>query len=209
MSLSKDLNWRYATKDMNGKKVTPKKLNAILDAINLAPTSYGLQPFKVIVVSRGTSKTKLMAAAYNQKQVGSSSHVLVFCVHNALTPADIQTFVTNVATTRGFPVSVLDGYKGMMMGTVGALPPEQQQTWAAKQVYLALGFGLIAAAEQKVDSCPMEGFDATQVDTLLGLQKKGLKSVLIMPLGYRAADDAAANFTKVRKAKEDIFEFVK
>jgi nitroreductase / dihydropteridine reductase len=205
MSLLKDLNWRYATKNMNGKKVSPKKLNAILDAIHLAPTSFGLQPFTVSVINRQSTKDKLMAAAHGQKQIGSSSHVLVFAVPTKLTAADVQAFIDNVSATRGIPAAALEGYKGMMTGMVTGMNAEQQQNWSAKQAYIALGVALLAAAEQKVDACPMEGFDAAQFDKILGLEKKGLKSIVILPIGFRAEDDAFATYAKVRKPKERIF----
>jgi nitroreductase / dihydropteridine reductase len=209
MSLIKDLNWRYATKNMSGKTVPKKKLDNILNAANLAATSYGLQPFKIIVVSSKKVKAKLQAAAYNQPQVGSSSHVLVFAVPLAITASDVDAFINNVSTTRGISVDVLSGYKGMILSTIGAAPAEQQQIWSTKQVYSALGTALAAAAEQKVDACPMEGFDNAEFDKILGLTKMGLKSVVMMPIGYRHESDATAGFAKVRKAPEDMFHFVK
>jgi nitroreductase / dihydropteridine reductase len=205
MSLVKDLQWRYATKNMNGKKVSPKKLEAILDAIHLAPSSFGLQPFTVSVINRQTTKDKLMAAAHGQKQIGSSSHILVFAVPLKLTAEDVQAFINNIVTTRGMPAHLLDGYKGMMTGMVTGMSAEQQQNWATKQAYIAFGMALAAAAEQKVDACPMEGFDAAQFDKILGLDKKGLKSVVILPIGFRAEDDAFADYAKVRKPKEQMF----
>ena len=209
MSLIQDLNWRYATKNMNGETVSSEKLEAILAATNLAATSYGLQPFTVLVVSNEETKAKLQAAAYGQPQVGSSSSVLVFTVPLKITTEDIEAFINLVATTRSIPVEALDGYKGMILGTVGALPAEQQQIWSAKQAYIALGTALAAAAEQKVDACPMEGFDAAHFDEILGLAEKGLKSVVIMPVGFRASDDATAQYIKVRKPESELFHFVK
>ncbi len=209
MSLIKDLHWRYATKKMTGETVSADKLNTILDAANLAATSYGLQPFSVVVVENADIKAQLQAAAYGQAQVGSSSHVLVFAVSLEITAADIQAHIDNVATTRHIPANVLDGYKGMMLSTVGALPAEQQQIWATKQAYIALGTALAAAAEQKVDACPMEGFDAAAFDKILGLTEKGLKSVVIMPIGFRDDSDATAHFAKVRKPHAEMFLTVK
>ena len=209
MSLIQDLNWRYATKNMNGETVSDEKLTAILKATNLAATSYGLQPFTILVVSNKEIKLKLQEAAYGQAQVASSSAVLVFAVPLKITTADIEGFINLVATTRSMPVEALDGYKGMILGTVGALPAEQQQIWSAKQAYIALGTALAAAAEQKVDACPMEGFDAVKFDEILGLTEKGLKSLVIMPVGYRSADDATAKYIKVRKPESELFHFVK
>ena len=209
MSLIQDLNWRYATKKMNGESVSAEQLDTILKATNLAATSYGLQPFTVIVVSNIEVKQKLQAAAYGQLQVGTASHVLIFSVQEKLTEADIQIFIDNIAKTRSIPAEALDSYKGMMVGTIIGLTPEQQQSWSAKQAYIALGTALAAAAEQKVDSCPMEGFDATQFDEILGLKVKGLKSVVIMPIGFRADDDATSHYIKVRKPESELFDFVK
>ncbi len=209
MSLIEDLNWRYATKNMNGETVSEEKLDAILAATNLAATSWGLQPFTVLVVSNEEIKVKLQAAAYGQTQVGSSSSVLVFAVPLEITTADIEKFINLIATTRSIPVESLDEYKKIILGSVGPLPAEQQQIWSAKQAYIALGTALAAAAEQKVDACPMEGFDAAQFDKILGLTEKGLKSVVIMPVGFRAADDATAQYIKVRKPESELFHFVK
>ena len=209
MSLIQDLKWRYSTKNMNGETISDEKLQAILTSINLTATSFGLQPFKIIVVSNEEIKIKLQAAAYGQTQVGSSSAVLVFAVPLKITTADIEGFINLVATTRSMPVEALDTYKGMILSTIGDLPAEQQQIWSAKQTYIALGTALAAAAEQKVDACPMEGFDAAQFDEILGLTEKGLKSVVIMPVGYRSADDATAQYIKVRKPESELFHFVK
>ena len=209
MSLIQDLNWRYATKNMSGEIVNSEKLETILAATNLAATSYGLQPFTILVVSNEGIKAKLQEAAYGQTQVGSSSAVLVFAVPLKITTADVEGFINLIATTRSMPVEALKDYKGMILSTIGALPAEQQQIWSAKQAYIALGTALAAAAEQKVDACPMEGFDAAQFDEILGLTEKGLKSVVIMPVGYRSADDATAKYIKVRKPDSELFHFVK
>ena len=208
MSLIKDLNWRYAAKNMNGEKVSQEKLNTILDAVTLSASSYGLQPYTVVVVSNEAVKEKLMAAAYGQKQVGSASHVLVFCVPEIITVDMVQDFINHVATTRGLPVHVLDGYKGMITGSIVPLPHDQQQHWSEKQAYIALGTALAAAAQIEVDSCPMEGFSREEFDKILGLEEKGLKSVVIMPIGFRATDDATAHYAKVRKPKELLFQHV-
>ena len=209
MSLIQDLNWRYATKNMNGETVSDEKLTAILTATNLTATSYGLQPFTIFIVGNKEIKAKLQEAAYGQAQVGSSSAVFVFAVPLKITTADIEGFIDLVATTRSMPVEALDGYKGMILSTIGALPAEQQQVWSAKQAYIALGTALAAAAEQKVDACPMEGFDTLKFDEILGLTEKGLKSVVIMPVGYRSDDDATAKYIKVRKSESELFHFVK
>lgn len=208
MSLIQDLNWRYAAKKLNGQTVSAQQLDAILQATNLSATSYGLQPFTIIVVSNEEVKQKLQAAAYGQAQIGTASHVFVFTIPEKLTEADVQAYIDNIADTRKIPAEALNGFKEMMLGTVKGLTDEQLQTWSAKQAYIALGTALAAAAEQKVDSCPMEGFDHAQYDEILGLKAKGLKSVVMMPIGFRADDDAAAHYIKVRKAESELFDFV-
>ena len=208
MSTLQDLQWRYACKKMDGNAIPSEKLNYILEATNLSASSYGLQPFTIVVASSHAVKQQLQAAAYNQVQVGTSAHVLVFCVPVKLTPADASAFILNMATTRNIPVAALADYEAMITGTINSLTPEQQQVWAAKQAYIALGTALIAAANQQVDACPMEGFNIPQVNEALGLADKGLTAVVLLPLGNRSADDATANAPKVRKDKKDLFLFV-
>ncbi len=208
MSLINNLNWRYATKAMNGDAVSEEKLNAILDATNMASSSYGLQPYTILVVSNEAVKMQLQAAAYEQSQVGTCAYVLVYCVPVKLTADDAKTFIENVASTRNIPLEALAGYQGMITGSINGMTEEQHQIWAAKQAYIALGTTMIAAAEQQVDACPMEGFDKAKFDEILGLTAKGLTSVVILPIGYRSSEDATANYKKVRKAKADMFQFV-
>lgn len=200
-----DLQWRYATKKMNEEQVPSDKLNNILEAIRLTATSYGLQPFTVLVVKDNELKLRLKAAAYGQEQIATASEVLVFCVPTSITEATIDEYINLTATTRGMDVEMLAGFKQMMVGTVLPLSADQQQQWATKQAYIALGTGLAAAAQEKVDSCPMEGFDAAQFGEILELDKHDLKAVVIMPVGYRSTDDATANYKKVRKSTETLF----
>ncbi|MFC4263839.1 nitroreductase family protein [Ferruginibacter yonginensis] len=209
MSIIDNLKWRYATKRMNGSVVSDADLATILEAINLTATSYGLQPFSVLVVTNSDIKTKLQAAAYGQPQLVESSHVLVFAIPEKLTAADVTTFIEHVAAVRSIPVEALDGYKQMIVGTVESLTAEQQQTWAAKQAYIALGTALTAAAELKVDACPMEGFSKEQFDEILGLKAKGLTSAVILPLGYRSEEDATSQYIKVRKPIDTLVHYVK
>ncbi len=210
MSLIQDLNWRYAAKRMNGEAVPQDKLDAILEAARLSASSYGLQPYHIIVVQNQETKLKLQAAAYGQAQLAESNVVLVFAVQEKLTEDDVEKFVSNIVATRNMPdASALEGYKQMMLGTVKGLTDEQQQQWSGKQAYIALGTALAAAAEQRVDACPMEGFDAKQFDEILELNKKGLKSIVLLPLGFRSSEDYLANLPKVRKSSEELFHFVK
>ena len=209
MSLKNDLNWRYAAKLMNGKSISDEQLNMVLNAINLSASSYGLQPYKVMVVSKPETKLKLQEAAYGQLQVGSSSHVLIFTVPLKITESYIQNYISLVAEERQIPEGFLDDFKKTLETTIVALPTDVQQAWATKQAYIGLGTALVAAAEQKIDSCPMEGFDALKFDKILNLEEKGFKSVVMLVLGYRSETDNYANFKKVRKTMEDMFEMVK
>ena len=205
MNLIETLNWRYATKAMNGETIPANTLQNILDATQLTASSYGLQPYKVVVVSNTAKKEAIQAAAYGQVQVGSSSHLLVFCIPTALSTSDAETFIQNVTNTRHLPADALNGYQAMIAGTINSLNQEQQQNWAAKQVYIALGTALIAAASNHVDACPMEGFDAAKVEEILNLTEKGLKAVVMLPLGYRADSDATSAYTKVRKPTDELY----
>lgn len=209
MSLKNDLNWRYAAKLMNGKSISDEQLNMVLNAINLSASSYGLQPYKVMVVSKPETKIKLQEAAYGQLQVGSSSHVLIFTVPLKITEEYIQNYISLIAEERQIPEGFLDDFKKTLETTIVALPTDVQQAWASKQAYIGLGTALVAAAEQKIDACPMEGFDALKFDKILNLEEKGFKSVVMLVLGYRAETDTYANFKKVRKTMEDMFEMVK
>ncbi len=201
----KELNWRYAAKKLNGDELPKEKLDKILEATRLSASSYGLQPFTIIVVKDHELKLRLKAAAYNQEQISTASEVLVFCVPTSITEADIQEYIDLVASKRGMDVENLAGFKQMMVSTVLQLSAEDQQQWAAKQAYISLGTALVAAAMEEVDSCPMEGFDAAQFGAILELDKHNLKAVVIMPLGYRSPDDATANYKKVRKATDVLY----
>ncbi|MCF8326449.1 MAG: NAD(P)H-dependent oxidoreductase [Leadbetterella sp.] len=208
MSLINDLNWRYAAKKMNGKSISDEQLNMVLTAINLSASSYGLQPYKVMVVSKPETKLKLQEAAFGQLQVGSSSHVLILTVPLKMTEEYIQNYISLIAEERAIPTGFLDEFKKTLETTIVALPTDVQQIWATKQAYISLGTALIAAANQKIDACPMEGFDAAKFDEILNLTEKGFKSVVMLVLGFRDEKDTYANFKKVRKAKEDLFEMV-
>jgi len=200
-----DLQWRYATKKMNAEELPKEKLDIILEATRLSASSYGLQPFTILVVKDHELKLKLKAAAYSQDQLDTCSEVLVFCVPTSITESMIDDYVQLVADTRGMTVEDLAGLKQMMVGTILKLSAEEQQQWSAKQAYISLGTALVAAAIEKVDACPMEGFDAVQFGEILELEKHNLKAVVIMPVGYRSPDDATANYKKVRKAKDVLF----
>ena len=208
MNLIASLERRYATKKMTGDKVSNEKLDIILHATQLSASSYGLQPYKILVIDDNQVKKQLSPAAYNQPQILQSSHLLVFCAWADISEAQVTDYIKNIAITRNIGEETLAGLKATILGTVNSLSVEQKQVWAAKQVYIALGTTLVAAAVEEVDATPMEGFNAAQFDEILGLEAQGLKSVVICALGYRSADDALATLPKVRRDKGLLFQSI-
>jgi nitroreductase/dihydropteridine reductase len=206
MELIEKLNWRYATKRMTGAKIPHEKLNRILEAVRFAPSSMGLQPYRVFVISDQETRKKLAPAAYNQPQITESSELIVFAAWDNIKPAQIQEYIDRIATERGIAAESLDGFKASMMGASTNKTQEELYQWNARQAYIALGIGLVAAAEEQVDATPMEGFNPVAFDEILGLQEKGLRSVCIMALGYRdEATDVLAKAKKVRTHAKDLF----
>lgn len=206
MMLSEKLNWRYATKKMDaGRAVPADKVERILDAVRLAPTSSGLQPFEVIVVTNHDLREKLKAAAYGQAQITDGSHLLVFAAWDTYTADRIDGVANVVAATRG---GMNDGIKSYFDGLKAQYLARSAQVnfeHAARQAYIAFGIGLTAAAFEGVDATPMEGFDPAAVDEILGLRARGLRSVTLMPLGYRAAEgDWLAGLPKARRSKAEM-----
>jgi len=200
MELIKSLEWRYATKKMNGEKIPQDKLERILEATRLAPSSYGLTPYQVIVVENQELKEQLVGACYGQTQLKDSSAVLVFAVWDTIDENEVEYYIKTMALERNIPVEVLNDFKGMMLGTLSNMTEEQKTIWAQKQTYIGLGFSLVASALEGVDSTPMEGFVPSQVDEILELKELGLKSTLVLPLGYRDTEgDSLSTMKKVRR----------
>jgi len=206
MSTLNNLEWRYAAKRMNGQKIPGDKLEKILKAIQLAPTSIGLQPFTVLVIENSELKAKMAPAIYNQPQITEGSHILVFAAWKEYSNANIDKYLNNIASVRGIPVESLDGFRTMIDGAISGKTPEQLLNWNSRQAYIALGTGMAVAAEERVDATPMEGFDPDALDQVLGLKEKGLHSTVILALGYRDAEkDHLSAVAKVRRNKEDLF----
>ena len=199
MNLLESLQWRYATKKMNGEKIPQDKLDRILQATKLAPSSYGLTPYNVIVVEDQKLKEELQGAAYGQTQLSESSAVLVFATWDDVTEDSVDIYMNEIARQREMSVEGLKGMSDMMKGSLSNMTQEQKISWAQRQAYIGLGFALVAAATEEVDSTPMEGFNPLAVDTILGLKEQGLMSVAILPLGYRDSEnDYLVNAKKVR-----------
>lgn len=209
MELLNKLNWRYAAKAMNGQKVPQEKIDNIIEAISLAPTSSGLQPFEVIMVTNQEVKEKIKAIASNQSVVTDCSHLLVFAAWDTYTAERINKMFDLVNVERGFENEGWENYRQMLLNNYPKRDAETNFNHAAKQAYIAFSHAVVAAAFEEVDATPMEGFNPAALDEILGLKEKGLRSCVLLPLGYRDADnDWLVNLKKVRKPIEDLVTVV-
>jgi nitroreductase len=205
MSLLDSLKWRYAVKRMNGNKIPEATMNTILEATKLAPSSFGLTPYNIIVIEDEETRKKLQPHFYNQPQVGESSALVIFATWNSITEKEVAAYMQEIAEERGVPVESLNDFAGYINGSIKNLTAEQLQIWAAKQTYIALGFALVAAATEEIDATPMEGFKPDAVDEALGLAALGLRSAVAVTLGYRdAANDYLSGAKKVRRASDKL-----
>lgn len=199
-------NWRYATKKFDATKIiTTEDLDTLKEAIRLSSSSYGLQPYKVILVKNPELRAKIQPSAWGQSQIIEASHVIVFANEINFGATEIDNYIKNTSETRAIPAQSLQGYADFMKANITALSEENRNNWTAKQTYLALGNLLNAAAELKIDVTPMEGFVPAEVNEILGLEALGLNATLIATLGYRHEDDATQYYKKVRKSNEDLF----
>ena len=209
--LIQKLQWRYAAKKMDPSKAVPQeKVDRILEAIRLTATSSGLQQYEVLVVTNKELREKIKPVAWNQGQITDSSHLLVFAAWDNYTEERINMMFDLVNEERGFRNEGWENYRNMLLSTYPKRDAETNYQHAARQAYIGLGTALIAAAEEQVDSTPMEGFDPDAVDQILGLREKGLRSVILLPLGYREAEnDWLVNLKKVRRSKENFITEIK
>lgn len=199
------LQWRYATKRFDkDRKLDPDQVDRILQAANLAPSSYGLQPFSLILVENENVKEQLSQAAFHQPQVTESSHMVIFAARTDLLDKDVDEFVDRIVKARNIERESIAEYETIMKGSVAKRSVEQRFGWAARQAYISLGFLLSAAAMEGVDACPMEGFRNDEFDKILGLTEKGLSSVVMAGLGFRSSEDSSQNYKKVRKSLDEF-----
>ncbi|MVN90438.1 NAD(P)H-dependent oxidoreductase [Mucilaginibacter aquatilis] len=206
MALKEALAWRYATKKFDpSKKISQDTLDYILNTVQLAPSSYGLHHYRIIVVEDAAIRQQLKAAAYNQPQVTDASHLIVFAAETNINEEYVKRYVDQVAHIRNMERSALAGFEDMLLNKVSSLSAEESLVWAHKQAYIALGVLLAAASEVNVDSGPMEGFDPAKFDEILGLKELGLTTSVISAIGYRAEDDEYSKLPKVRKSASDLF----
>lgn len=205
MSTVESLEWRYATKKFDAeKKLSKAKIDILKKAFNLTPTSYGLQPLKLIVISNKRVKKELLGLSYYQKQVETASHLLIFCIETDLNEDLIHHNFNLQKEIRNTPDEILDPYRSFLLEHFDGKSTQQVEDWAVNQVYLAMGNLLNVCAKEGIDACPMEGFETEKVDAHLNLKEKNLKSILMLPIGYRSKDDMFAAFGKVRKPLDDV-----
>lgn len=204
--LLQQMNWRYATKKMDPTRPVPaEKVERILEAVRLSASSSGLQPYQVVVLTQPDLRARLRALSWDQAQITDGSHVLVFAAWDDYTADRINQMFDLVNTERGFTSEGRENYRQTLLKSYVGRDPEQNFQHAARQAYIGVGTALIAAAAEQVDATPMEGFDPPAVDDLLGLRARGLRSVVIMPLGYRAAEgDWLVRLKKVRRSREQF-----
>ncbi|SDS58762.1 Nitroreductase [Gillisia sp. Hel1_33_143] len=205
MELLNKLNWRYAAKAMNGEKVAEDKIQRILEAARLAPTSSGLQPFEIMVVKNQEIKEKIRPIAWNQSVITDCSHLLVFAAWDTYTAERINHMFDLTNEIRGFKNEGWENYRQMLLDSYPQKDEEENFNHASKQAYIAFSQAIIAAAFEGVDATPVEGFDPAAVDEILNLREKGLRSAVLLPLGYRKEEvDWLVNLVKVRKSMDEL-----
>lgn len=204
--LTEQLNWRYATKQFDAtRKIDSADWDTLEEALQLSPSSLGLQPWRFIVVTDPAVREKLRAAGYGQTQFTDASHVVVFAVKKNLTEADIDAHLQRIAEVRGVSLESLAALRGMAVGSViQGMDESARDAWARRQVYIALGNFLTSAALLGIDACPMEGFSPPDFDVILGLEEKGLNAVVVATAGYRSSEDKYAGLAKVRYPREEV-----
>lgn len=200
------LNWRYAVKKFDSQRKIPADQWAALErAMVLSPSSYGLQPWKFVVITDAQIRQRLLPASMGQRQVVDSSHLVVFAARTDIAEADISRWLARVADIRGIPTAELEKMRGTMLGDLVTGPRHAiAAEWAKRQIYLALGVFLASAAAIGIDTCPMEGFDPNGYDTILGLPARGYTTAVIATAGYRSEDDRTATQTKVRFPVDEV-----
>lgn len=207
MTLIPAFEWRYATKSFDPKKqVSDADFQELLQALRLAPSSFGLQPWHFVVVENPELRKTLQAHSWHQSQVVDASRLVVLCALKNVDQDYIENYIKHIAEVRGAPLEALAGLRDMLLNAVAGKGPAAASEWAVRQVYIALGFLLAAAAEKGIDSTPMEGFDPKAYEKELGLEDSPWMPVLVCPLGYRSSDDKHAAYKKVRFPLETLVE---
>jgi nitroreductase len=205
-TIQRQLRWRYATKKFDGARtIPPEDWQTLEQALVLAPSSYGLQPWKFVIVTDPALKARLAPASRNQTQTTTCSHLVVFAGRKPPRPEDVDRHIARIVEIRGVPAESLAGYRQSMLNSVQRPGPDVS-AWAARQVYIALGTFLTTAALLGIDACPMEGIEPEKYDEILSLGRQGFGTLCVATAGYRAADDKYAALAKVRFRPEDVIE---
>ncbi|MDF4204538.1 NAD(P)H-dependent oxidoreductase [Maribacter sp. SA7] len=208
-TLLDNLNWRYATKKFDSsKKVSSENLNTLLEAARLTASSYGLQPYHIYVIENADIRTQLRKASYDQPQITDASHIIVLANKPTFDGTMIDDYIQNIMAIRGLSKDDLEGFSQTMKSTLLDLPDAQKNLWTSNQAYIVLGNLMTVAAEIKIDTCPMEGFDKEQYSEILGLSDKGLNAAVVLAVGYRSSEDETQNYPKVRYSKEQIITHI-
>ncbi|MBT9186681.1 NAD(P)H-dependent oxidoreductase [Zobellia russellii] len=203
------LKWRYATKKFDAsKKIASDNLEKIKEAIQLSASSYGLQLYKVLIIENPLIREQLKTASWGQDQITDASHLIVFCNYTHVEDTHVDDFLHRTAITQNIEMNNLSDYGNFMKGKIKAMTALESFHWTVRQTYLALGNLLSACAELKIDSCPMEGFEADKYNAILGLTEKGLNAAVVATIGYRSHEDHTQHRPKVRKPLEELFEAV-
>jgi nitroreductase / dihydropteridine reductase len=210
MTSNEAMNWRYATKRMKGKAIPDKRINRIIEAIHLSPSAMGLQPYEVLVISNNEIKSKIQPIAFNQKQVAECSHLLVFAAWNKYSESRIDKVFDHLAQQRNLPFSETEGQRNSAKKYFGEISDDENFHHAAKQAGIALGIAVLTAALEGIDASPMEGFNPIALDEFLGLTAKGLRSTMLLALGYRdEVNDWNHKLKKVRKPNSELVTMIK
>lgn len=206
---TKHLQWRYAVKKFDSSKiVSDENIAKLLEATQLSASSFGLQPYQIFVISDKETREKLLPATWGQKQVVDASHLIVFANKTTFGEELVDDYLKNVAQTRGLDLEDLKGYGDFMKSKLNILSDDEKANWAIKQVYLAFGNFLSAAASLKIDTCPMEGFESQPYNEILGLTEKHLNAAVIATVGYRSKEDKTQDYLKVRKSTQELFTHI-
>jgi nitroreductase len=206
MSLVKSLEWRYATKKYDtSRQLSDEQYEDLLSSVQLAPSSYGLQPYRFITVTDSAKLEQISKAAFGQPQISTASKVLVVAVETNISNETVKNYIDKAAIARNTDRKNLEAREEFVNARLALLSADQKIEWAEKQAFLAIGILVSAAAEAGIDASPMEGFDPKQVDKILGLKEQHLKSTLLFPLGFRSSEDEFATIPKIRKTKEELF----
>ena len=211
MSIIDSLNWRYATTKFDtGRIISDSDIDKLKEIVKLAPSSWGMQFYKIIIIKDNELKQKLLPAAYNQNQVADCSHLFVFCSLKKVFEEDINQMIDEFHRLRvnddNYSKEGTDKYASGAKKSILGMEPKKQSEWLKKQCYIALGQLMVGCADMSIDSCPMEGFKSDEVDEILNLQPQNLTSVVLLPSGYRSEDDKYQHKTKVRKPNNLLFE---